>query len=57
MDSTVPSYDNFYLTKSLKGVEVYDLYVSLTTTGLHSGEFGGIVGDSYRVLSKLMDRI
>lgn len=49
MDSVVPTYDSFYLSRSLKGVEVYDLETSLTTNGLHSGEFGGIVADSFRV--------
>ena len=49
MDSVVPSYDGFYLSKSLKGFDVYDIKTSLTTNGLHSGEFGGIVADSFRV--------
>lgn len=57
MESTVPNYNSFYLTSSLKGFEKYDLKVSLISTGLHSGEFGGIVADSYRVLSDMMNRI
>lgn len=57
MDSTVPNYDTFYLTQSLKRVEVYDFKVSLITTGLHSGEFGGIVADSFRVLNHALDKI
>lgn len=57
MDSTIPKYDNFYVSQSLKGLETYDLQISLTKTGLHSGEFGGLVADSYRVFSSTMDRI
>lgn len=57
MDSVVPSYDSLYLSRSLKGHEVYDLETSLLVTGLHSGEFGGIVADSFRVLNDLLSRI
>ena len=57
MDSTVPAKDTLYVSQCLKGLEIYDLKVSLTTEGLHSGEFGGLVADSFRVLNKTLDRI
>lgn len=51
MDSVVPSYDSFYLSRSLKGEDFYDLSTTLTTKGIHSGEFGGLVADSFRVFN------
>lgn len=57
MDSIVPSYEGFYLSKSLKGLEIYDLETSLTTNGLHSGEFGGVVADSFRVFQDTLNKI
>lgn len=57
MDSIVPSYEGFFLSRSLKGSEVYDLETSLITKGLHSGEFGGLVADSYRVFHNALNRI
>jgi hypothetical protein len=56
-DSTVPDYDNLYLTNSLKGTTVFDLKVSVGKTGVHSGLGGGLVPDSYRILSDLLNRI
>lgn len=57
MDSVVPSYDSLYLSRSLKGLDYYDLETSLTVSGLHSGEFGGLIADSFRVYNDLFNRI
>ena len=46
-----------YFTNSLKGSTVFDLKVSVGKTGVHSGLGGGLLPDSYRVLSDLLNRI
>lgn len=57
LDSTVPNYDTLYFTNSLKGTTLFDLKVSVGKTGVHSGLGGGLVPDSYRILSDLLNRI
>ena len=56
-DGTVPNYNTVYFVNSLKGEVVFDLKVSVGKTGVHSGLGGGLLPDSYRILSDLLNRI
>jgi hypothetical protein len=46
-----------WLTSSLRGVCLVDLTVSAGKGGYHSGEVGGIVPETFRVIRNLLDRI
>lgn len=57
MDSGVLDYDQFWLTSSLRGLAMVDLSVEFSKVGYHSGECGGIIPETFRVLRKLLDRL
>jgi hypothetical protein len=46
-----------WLTSSLRGISLVDLTVSAGKGGYHSGEVGGIVPETFRVVRNLLDRI
>jgi acetylornithine deacetylase/succinyl-diaminopimelate desuccinylase-like protein len=57
MDSGAFDYDKLWCTSSLRGVTIVDATVTGAATGYHSGEVGGIVPETFRVVRKLLDRV
>ena len=57
MDSGAFDYNNLWLTSSLRGVVVVDLKVECGMQGYHSGELGGIIPETFRVIRELLNRI
>jgi len=45
------------MTSSLRGGIVVDLKVECGITGYHSGEVGGLVPDTFRIIRALLDRV
>ena len=57
MDSGALDYDQLWLTSSLRGVCIVDLCVEAGKVGYHSGEVGGVVPETFRVIRTLLNRI
>jgi len=45
------------MTSSLRGICIVDLHVFAGKNGYHSGEVGGIVPETFRIVRTLLDRI
>ena len=50
-------YEQLWTTSSLRGVAEVDFEVKLGMTGYHSGEVGGIVPETFRIVRQLLDRL
>ena len=46
-----------WVTSSLRGICIIDLTVEIGKSGYHSGEVGGIVPETFRVIRQLIDRL
>jgi acetylornithine deacetylase/succinyl-diaminopimelate desuccinylase-like protein len=57
LDSGCADYDRLWMTTSLRGLVSGVLSVEVTTEGLHSGGYGGVVPSTFRIVRQLMDRI
>jgi acetylornithine deacetylase/succinyl-diaminopimelate desuccinylase-like protein len=57
LDSGCASYDELWVTTSLRGMATGTLEVSLLTEGVHSGDGTGVIAASERVARNLLDRI
>ena len=57
LDSGAQTYDRLWLTQSLRGNVTCTLHVGVLEHGMHSGEAGGVVPSSFRILRHLLDRI
>lgn len=57
MDSGAFDYDQLWITSSLRGICIIDLKVEIGQAGYHSGEVGGIVPETFRVIRQLIDRL
>jgi len=57
MDSGAFNYDQLWYTSSLRGVTCVDVQVSGCKTGYHSGEVGGVLPETFRVVRSLLDRV
>lgn len=57
LDSGCGDYERLWVTTSLRGLVNGDLNVSVLRDGVHSGNGGGIVPSSFRILRRLLDRI
>jgi len=57
MDSGAFDYEKLWMTSSLRGICVLDMTVECGAAGYHSGETGGIVPETFRVVRQLLDRI
>lgn len=57
MDSGAFNYDQMWATSSLRGITIVDVTISGSKTGYHSGEVGGILPESFRVLRSILDRV
>ena len=57
LDSGGLSYDRLWLTTSLRGILVATVTVDVLTEGIHSGQGGGVVPSSFRILRRILSRI
>jgi len=57
LDSGCGNYDQLWCTTSLRGLAAGDLTVEILTEGVHSGDAGGIVPCSFRLLRLLLERL
>lgn len=57
MDSGCLNYDQLWMTSSLRGICILDLTVECGKVGYHSGETGGIIPETFRVIRELLDRL
>lgn len=57
MDSGAMDYDQLWMTSSLRGCALVDFNVWAGQDGYHSGEVGGIVPETFRIVRQLLDRI
>ena len=57
LDSGCGNYDQLWLTTSLRGLVGGKLQVEVLTEGVHSGDAGGIVPDSFRIVRQLLSRV
>ena len=57
LDSGCPTYDRLWVTTSMRGHVVLTLRADVLTEEAHSGGYGGLVPDSFRVLRQLLSRI
>ena len=57
LDSGGLSYDRLWLTTSLRGMLIVTVTVDVLTEGIHSGQGGGVVPSSFRILRRILSRI
>ncbi|MFB4202450.1 M20 family metallopeptidase [Arhodomonas sp. KWT2] len=57
LDSGCGNYDQLWLTTSLRGMAMGDLSVEILEEGVHSGDAGGVVPDSFRLARGLLERL
>jgi acetylornithine deacetylase/succinyl-diaminopimelate desuccinylase-like protein len=57
MDSGALDYEQLWLTSSLRGICIVDLTVEAGTAGYHSGEVGGVVPETFRIVRQLLNRL
>jgi len=57
LDSGCCTYDQFWLTTSLRGLVVGNLRVDILKEGCHSGQASGVVPSSFRIARHLLSRI
>ena len=57
LDSGAGNYDQLWCTTSLRGMVTGNLHVDVIGEGVHSGDAGGIVPSSFRVLRTLLSRL
>jgi acetylornithine deacetylase/succinyl-diaminopimelate desuccinylase-like protein len=57
MDSGALDYEQLWLTSSLRGICIVDLTVEGGKAGYHSGEVGGVVPETFRVVRSLLNRL
>ena len=57
LDSGAGNYDQLWCTTSLRGMVAGNLHVDVIGEGVHSGDAGGIVPSSFRVLRMLLSRL
>lgn len=57
LDSGCGNYEQLWCTTSLRGLIGGELTVAVLEEGVHSGDSGGIVPCSFRILRQLLDRV
>ena len=57
MDSGAFDYNQLWCTSSLRGVTICELTVEFGKSGYHSGELGGIIPETFRIVRNLLDRV
>jgi len=57
LDSGCANYEQLWCTTSLRGLAGGTLKVEVLSEGVHSGDAGGVVPDSFRIARRLLSRI
>lgn len=57
LDSGAGTYDQLWMTNSLRGMAAGVLKVEVMTQGIHSGDASGVVPSSMRIMRQLLDRL
>lgn len=57
MDSGAFDYNQLWVTSSLRGICIIDMTVQHGHAGYHSGEVGGIVPETFRIIRMLLNRL
>ena len=57
MDSGAFDYNKLWCTSSLRGISELTLEVQFGKSGYHSGEVGGIIPETFRIVRQLLDRV
>ncbi len=57
LDSGAGNYEQLWVTTSLRGLVNGTLSVKVLEEGVHSGDAGGVVPESFRIARRLLDRI
>ncbi len=57
LDSGAGNYEQLWATTSLRGLVNGTLTVRMLTEGVHSGDAGGVVPETFRIARQLLDRI
>jgi acetylornithine deacetylase/succinyl-diaminopimelate desuccinylase-like protein len=57
LDSGAGTYDQLWLTTSLRGNAAGTLKVEILTEGVHSGDASGLVPSSFRIMRQVLDRL
>jgi acetylornithine deacetylase/succinyl-diaminopimelate desuccinylase-like protein len=57
LDSGCITYDRLWVTNSLRGSLIANVRVEVLSEGIHSGNAGGVVPSSFRLLRQLISRI
>ena len=57
LDSGALDYERLWITTSLRGNLIATVKVEVLTSGVHSGEAGGVIPSSFRILRQLLQRI
>jgi len=57
LDSGCGNYEQLWCTTSLRGMVMGTLSVEVLTEGVHSGDAGGIVPDTFRIARALLSRL
>ncbi|MGH8123770.1 MAG: M20 family metallopeptidase [Rudaea sp.] len=57
LDSGCGSYEQMWLTTSLRGMTGGNLCVRVLDEGVHSGDASGVVASSFRILRRLLSRL
>ena len=57
MDSGAFDYNQLWLTSSLRGINIVELKVEFGKSGYHSGEVGGIIPETFRIVRQLLNRV
>lgn len=57
LDAPIYDFEQLWITSSLRGLTMVDLQVECAISGYHSGEVGGIVPETFRIIRSLLDRV
>ena len=57
LDSDCITYDQLWITSTLRGCVSTHVTVTVLNEGVHSGDASGIVPSSFRIMRELLDRI
>ena len=57
MDSGALDYEALWTTSSLRGICIIDMKVEAGNIGYHSGAYGGIIPETFRIVREIVDRL
>jgi len=57
LDSGCLDYEQLWTTSSLRGMAKLELKVECGVTGYHSGEVGGLIPETFRIVRSLLNRL